>query len=151
MQVLPVFILICVSILTIRGWFATDFQSQVLKLSSSPTSFELQKRFIVFAVQNYDYNLAQNLYNSLDKSKQVLGANSDFDSLLYPDKTLRVFRDNLLEKAKTQFSRQLYLQLAVTSWQLFDRTEAEKYLNLATFLDPNDPSIYPITQLLKLN
>lgn len=151
MQVVPVIVLFLVSTLVVKGWLSNDFQSKALAISGSPTTYESGKQFISYATVRYDYNLAREIYQAMDKNKLVLGANTDLDSLLYPEKTLRDFRDSLIQKAQTQFSRQLYLQLAVTSWQLFDQNEAQKYLKLAQSLDPNDPSIYPISQLLKLN
>lgn len=74
---------------------------------------------------------------------KVLGTHSDDDIGVILAKI------KIEQQANLYPSRQLYLNLAIKSWQLFDRNSTQKYLNQATALDPNDPSIEQVKQILK--
>lgn len=81
------------------------------------------------------------LYNL--KPTHVLGATSDDDiGVILSTITLK-------QQVSLYPSRQLYLDLAVKSWQLFDKASTQKYIDQAYALDPNDPSIEQVKAILK--
>lgn len=84
-----------------------------------------------------DYSLAEKLLKESPNSL-VLGANSEIDDLVYPERVVErkiEELENSLEKYPG--NREIYLQLAGLNEQIGKSEQAQQYSEMARVLDPN--------------
>lgn len=137
--------------------FKTKVEGVLQKQSKPATHLSLAE----FAASKYDWDLAKSEYNQAmilsrpDDESQVAGINTGFT------KTEQIVEaPNLLEKEIEHWKRVLelqpnykdsYLELAFTSYRMYEHDSARDYWKLAWEIDPNDIDVIRLGELLGVN
>jgi tetratricopeptide (TPR) repeat protein len=103
----------------------------------------------VRAAEAGDYNLAQELYQSVSNKSNVLGLSTTVERLIYPKQAIATEIGRLELESRVAPSRLRLLELALLYWRLDDINQAWDYLKQAQRLDPNDPSILSVMKILQ--
>ena len=91
------------------------------------------------AVEVGDYETARKMYQASGSTHQVLGAESELENLVYPERVVerRITEvESLLEQYPSH--RDILLELSRLYGQLGDQEKAQDYWEQARILDPNN-------------
>lgn len=146
-SLIPLLLVIVILGGSLASLSAGDFQSQAMVISAnSPQLTSLS----LAAAGAGDFDLAQKLFDQAKNKDQtkILGASTYFERLIFPRRYLEKEIDTLSALASIEPSRLVYLRLSLLNWQLSRPTQAKQYLQLAQNIDPNDPSLISIENLL---
>jgi len=116
--------------------------SIVLGYYTSPTLGSDRQKIIRAAAARGDYELARKLYEEDKQTAQVLGAQSDLEELVYPERRLEREIVEWREKlSKYPGNRDILLYLTKLYIQAGDREKAREYWEEARVLDPNGEAV----------
>lgn len=105
--------------------------------------FGTRQDVMKWAAGNGDYQTAQKIYLGLSETymnTQVLGAGTDLEEIVYPEKRIERELHNSLELLQIYpGDRDLLLHVAELYTETGDAEQAQIYWNQARLLDPNNP------------
>ncbi len=86
-----------------------------------------------------DYELARELYQGSSSKDQVLGAESELEDLVYPERVVKKRIDELLQKLEIYpGNREIFRVLSQLYAQIGDEEMSSQYYEMVRELDPNN-------------
>lgn len=114
----------------------------LINVKNSVAGANNEREVIELAARRGDYKLADTLYRQYSVSGieyRVLGAGSELEELVYPERVVERRAVELKTKLEDYpGNREIYLELATIYGQLGNGEESEEYREKARVLDPNN-------------
>ncbi|MBI4034795.1 MAG: hypothetical protein HY381_00175 [Candidatus Chisholmbacteria bacterium] len=130
--------------LGVSFWPQSPIQRAILNVGGKPDDPKAHLGLAKEAAKIYDYKLAEEEYKRAQEiSTQVLGARKE----IFPEEVLREEIGKLKKLAEEVEARDVYLQLAVLYWRLFDEEKAREYWQKAWWIDPNNETVREVEGL----
>lgn len=149
-SLIPVFLILLVTLLSLKSTQGSKKRALMRtgeKVGSPLAHRELAKK----AALANDYQLAEKEYfrglGLVDDQSAVLGWESELESVVFPDRSLRGKMERWLELVERTASREIYLKLAIGYWKLGEKESSFEYWEKASKLDPNDRQVLEVKQL----
>ncbi len=149
-SLIPVLVVLLISVLALRSTQGSRKRA-LMKTGEEVGSPLAHRELAKKAALANDYQLAEKEYfrglDLVDNQSAVLGWESDLESVVFPDRSLRKRIERWLELVERTASREIYLKIAIGYWKLGEKESSFEYWEKASKLDPNDRQVLEVKQL----
>lgn len=113
--------------------------SSLGNVKSSVSSARNSREVVERAARAGDYELARELYQGVSSKDQVLGAESELEDLVYPERVVWRRIDELEQKLEIYpGNREIYRTLSALYSEIGEEQKSSDYWEMVRELDPND-------------